>query len=259
MYSKMTPQQISAYLKRIKIEKPEKLTLDYLTALQMAHVSNIPFENLDFKRDVPVELDRQHLYEKIIKGMRGGVCSEVNTLYTWLLESLGYDVISFSSRIIAESAPVQAKSHRIMGVKINDSMYITDVGKNAENHRIPLILEENTEQSDRECTYKFTRDEFFGWVLWQERPGMGWRRKLGFTEDIAIDADFIGPTMFAQYHPSSFLNKHANVSLYINGTFHALRGGYYLQEHGGIEEIICEIKDDKHESKLLKEIFNLQI
>lgn len=56
---------------------------------------------------------------------------------------------------------------------------------------------------------------------------------------------------------SSFLNKNANVSLYINGVFHALRGGYYLQEHGGVEEKICLIEDGHHEAKLLKEIFGL--
>lgn len=42
--------------------EPKELTLEYLTELQIANVSSIPFENLDFRRNVPVELDREYLF-----------------------------------------------------------------------------------------------------------------------------------------------------------------------------------------------------
>lgn len=62
----MTTQQIAAYLERINMAEPKEPTLEYLTELQMAHISSIPFENLDFRRNVPVELDGEHLFKKII-------------------------------------------------------------------------------------------------------------------------------------------------------------------------------------------------
>lgn len=255
--SVMTSQQVDLYLDYIGMERPEALDLEYLTRLQMAHVSNVPFENLDILRKVPLSLKREHLFEKIVMNHRGGVCSEVNTLFNWLLESLGFEVVSFSSRIISEKIPVQAKSHRLMGVKLNGGMYITDVGKTAENHRIPLLLKEEVEQDDGECVYKFTKDDFFGWILWQKRPGLGWRRKLGFTEDSTIDLDFEEATRFAQYNEGSFFNKCPMVSLYIDGVFHALRGDCYLHEHNGIEELIYKIESKEQEAQVLKEIFGL--
>lgn len=253
----MTEEQIKEYLSRINLDPPKQPDLAYLSRLQMAHMSAIPFENLDIMENKRISLDRETLFDKMIRRQRGGVCSEINTLYNWLLESLGYDVISYSSRVIATTAPLQGRSHRIMGVRLEGKSYLTDAGYNFEHHRIPLLLEADTIQSDGECEYKLVRDDFFGWVMWQNRPGLGWRRKLGFTEEPQIDLDFVQPTFFAQYHPDSRINKYLKVSLYIDGVFHAIRSGSYLREHGGAEEIIQPVDSKETEDRLLREIFHL--
>lgn len=253
----MTKAQIKEYLARIKMEPPEHADLEYLSRLQMAHMAKVPFENLDIMEGKMLSLDREKLFDKMIRKKRGGVCSELNTLYNWLLESLGYDVISYSSRIIAKTAPLQGRSHRIMGVRLAKDTYLTDVGYNFEHHRIPLLLKEDLIQPDGECEYKLVKDDFFGWVMWQNRPGLGWRRKLGFTEEPQIDLDFVQPTFFAQYHPDSLINKYLKVSLYIDGVFHAIRSGNYLREHGGIEEILEQVDSKEREEALLTEIFRL--
>lgn len=253
----MTTQQVRAYLDRIHMEAPQQPDFEYLAKLQMAHVTYIPFENLDMMNNVPLIIDREHLFDKIIVQKRGGVCSELNTLYNWLLESLGYDVVSYASRVIAKTAPLQARSHRIIGVRLDGRTYLTDVGCNFEHCRIPIALEADIEQDDGECVYKLVRDEFFGWVMWQKRPGMEWRRKVGFTEEPQIDMDFVQPTFFAQNHPDSRINKYTKVSRYKDGIFYAIRDGKFLKESGGVEEVICEIKDKEHEQQLLHDIFDL--
>ena len=43
----MTEEQIEKYLERIGIETPKELDLTYLSRLQRAHMSHIPFENID--------------------------------------------------------------------------------------------------------------------------------------------------------------------------------------------------------------------
>ena len=110
----MSKEQIAEYLQRIEARRPDGtgLDLEYLTHLQAQHISHIPFENLDIMEGKPISLDRGDLFHKIISCRRGGVCSELNTLYNWLLESLGFDVTSYSARIIAATAPVQMRSHR---------------------------------------------------------------------------------------------------------------------------------------------------
>lgn len=253
----MTESQIDAYLARINMNRPERLDLEYLTRLQFSHMSAIPYENLDVMAGRPASLHRETLFEKIIHGNRGGICSEINTLYNWLLESLGFETISYSSRIIASSLPIQTQSHRIMGVLMDRGTYLTDAGFNFEHHRIPLLLEEGLVQSDGECAYKLVKDPFWGWVMWQHRPEHGWRRKLGFTEEPHIDLDFVPATFFAESHPDSRINKCVKVSLYINGTFHAIRSNQYLTEQGGEERIIAPITDREQEQRILREIFHL--
>ncbi|MCQ4636741.1 arylamine N-acetyltransferase [Anaerovorax odorimutans] len=253
----MSQEKIDAYLKRIDMPFPENLDLAYLSRLQWSHMCHIPFENLDIMAGLPLSLNREDLYCKVIERSRGGVCSELNTLYNWLLESLGFEVVSYSSRIIAKTLPIQTQSHRVMGVQLDGKTYLTDVGFNFEHHRIPLLLEENLIQPDGECEYKLVRDEFWGWVMWQNRPGEGWRRKLGFTEEPHIDLDFVPATFYASSHPDSRINKCTKVSLYIDNQFYAIRSGSFLREHGGVEEIIEPALSKEREGEILKDIFGL--
>ena len=235
------------------------LDLEYLTHLQTQHISHIPFENLDIMAGKPISLDRSDLFHKIITCRRGGVCSELNTLYSWLLESLGFDVTSYSARIIASTAPVQMRSHRIIGVHMQSGTFLSDVGFNFDHHRIPLRLEADLVQYDGECEYKLVRDDFWGWLMWQHRPNLGWRRKLGFTEEPQIDLDFAAPTFFAAKHPDSRINKTTKVSIHRNGRFYAIRSGAFLTENGGEEEIIEKITSKEQELRLIRDFFLLPV
>lgn len=253
----MTEKQISQYLERIETDRPDAADLENLTKLQFANVSHIPYENLDILAGREISLDREHLFEKIILNGRGGVCSETNTLYNWLLESLGYDTVSYNSRIIARANPVQTTGHRVIGVDIDGIPYITDVGVNYEHHRIPLKLENGLVQNDGVCDYRLEKDDFFGWVLWQQRPGTEWRRKLGFTENPNIDLDYIQALYMAIHHEGSKFNKTAKVSQYICGEFFAVREREFFTEHSGIPESICTFETKEEERQKVIEIFGL--
>jgi N-hydroxyarylamine O-acetyltransferase len=58
----------------------------------------VPFENLDIGLKRPIRLDRQSLWDKIVARRRGGFCYEVNGLFAWLLEQIGYDVTYLNAR-----------------------------------------------------------------------------------------------------------------------------------------------------------------
>lgn len=255
----MTDRQIRMYLDRIGISEFRGPDLTGLKALQKAHISHIPFENIDIMRGKPISLDRERLFEKIIIGKRGGVCSELNTLYSWLLDSLGYRSESYISRIISKTMPVQHKSHRIMAVDVGGRKYITDVGFNYEHHRIPLKLEENFIQDDGECRYRFSRDDMLGWILWQERREFGWRKKISFTEDPCMDVDLVPVTFYAENHKDSAINKFIKVSLHVDGTFYALRSGLFLKEISGVEHVLEKGISEEREAEILRQVFHLSI
>ena len=144
---KMTEQQIEAYLVRIGHEGPVTLDLAGLSAIHKAHQRTVPFENLDILAGVPLSLDHEALFDKIITRRRGGVCAELNTIYNWLLYSLGFQVTSYNSRIIT-GENVEFRRHRVLGIRFGDKTYTTDVGSTMEYARMPLLLEEGVVQED---------------------------------------------------------------------------------------------------------------
>lgn len=255
----LSPERIKMYLTRIGLEPPITLDLDYLTSLQFAHLSQIPYENLGIMAGIPTSLNREDLYHKIIELRRGGVCSELNGIYNWLLESLGFDVTSYSCRIIATTDPIQWRSHRAMGIKLDGKIFLTDVGYNFEHPRIPLILEDELIQFDGKCEYKLVRDDFWGWIMWQKRPNCDWRRILGFTEEPQIDLDFVPNMYYFDSHPNSRFNKFTKVSIYDEENCYAIREHQYYIEHCGVEVSITPITSKEEEQRLLKEVFQLFI
>ena len=147
------------------------------------------------------------MFAKIIMKNRGGICFELNGLYNWLLESLGYKVTSYAARFIDRLEEYQIRRHRVMCIELEDKRYLTDVGVNSESPRCPLEMAEGKVQSDGICEYKFSRDPFFGWLLWQKERRKPWKRLFGFTEEQQLDMDFIPACIYTDLHPDSPLNK----------------------------------------------------
>ena len=81
---------VDAYLERIGYWGTWAPTAETLRQLHRAHLYAVPFENLDIPLGRPITLSLPVLYEKIVGRHRGGFCYELNTLFGWLLEQLGF-------------------------------------------------------------------------------------------------------------------------------------------------------------------------
>ena len=62
-----------------------------LRALHERHLRSIPFEDLDIHQNIPIRLDPESLYQKLVVRRRGGFCYELNYLFSQLLSALGFD------------------------------------------------------------------------------------------------------------------------------------------------------------------------
>ena len=145
----MTKEQIRQYLHKLQLEDlTPKADLPTLQKLQDAHLKYIPYDNFDCLNSKITSLKREDMFNKLILHNRGGICFELNGLYAWLLESLGFNFVSFAGRFINKINVYQMRQHRNMCVTIDGKRYITDVGVNSESPRIPLLLEEQRVQSD---------------------------------------------------------------------------------------------------------------
>ncbi len=132
-----------AYLARIGLSRPPKT----LAELQVAHLLTVPFENLDIVAGVPISLEPDAIFDKVVRRRRGGFCYELNGLLAWLLEALGYSVTMLSARVIdGEGAEGPEYDHLVLRVDL-DEPWLVDVGF-GDTFREPMPLRGDSELLD---------------------------------------------------------------------------------------------------------------
>lgn len=256
----MKKLQIEQYLRKLQLNDFEPtVNLATLTKLQDAHLKYIPYENFDCLNGKITSLKRQDMFNKVIMHNRGGICFELNGLYNWLLESLGFDVTSYSARFIDKMETYQLRRHRVMCVALGDKRYLTDVGVNSESPRVPLEITEGLIQSDGISQYKFTRSEFWGWLLWQKERGKIWKRLFGFTEEPQIDKDFITPSFWCDAHPDSPFIKSKKLSIFREDCNITIRSNYLKFYLGGRVKYRYKINTGAELKEILWEYFGINV
>ena len=118
--------RVDEYLDRIGAERPERLDLDALAALQEAHLVAVPFENLDVFDRVPVSVDQDAILRKIIDRGRGGWCFEANGGFAWLLDALGFRVRRLGAAVLLDG-PNTLVDHLTIEVQL-ERPFLVDVG-----------------------------------------------------------------------------------------------------------------------------------
>ena len=118
---------VEGYLQRIGYTGGREPTAATLAALQRAHLLAVPFENLDIHLGRRLVLDREANYAKIVERCRGGWCFELNGLFAWLLEQLGFQVTLLGSNVHGTDGVSQDLAHLLLRVDLEQPL-IVDVG-----------------------------------------------------------------------------------------------------------------------------------
>lgn len=136
------------YLKRFNASLTQEHYLQNLTELQSLHMQNIPFENLDVIRRTPIYLNLESIYDKIVNQHRGGYCYEINGLFQWLLNELGFDAKLISATVQKPDGTwSKADTHAAILVEL-DTLYLVDAGfGDSTISPIPLGGERHTDHS----------------------------------------------------------------------------------------------------------------
>ena len=147
---------ISQYMKRIHMDMPKHINLDFLVRLHRQHVYHIPFENLSIKAKQPLSLDLSDLFKKVVAENRGGFCYELNHLFYGLLTSLNYDCDMIAARIFKEDVLGPPLDHMAIWVRHTDH-YLCDVGY-GDLFRSPMKLLHGFVQDDGINRYKIIQN-----------------------------------------------------------------------------------------------------
>lgn len=129
MSDRPSPTQIARYLDRIGFSATPAVDLATLAELHRRHVETIPWECLDAFAGRPTTRAPRHAFDKIVGQGRGGWCYEMNGLFAWMLEGLGFDVTRLAAGVMRDVMGDDAAigNHLLLIVRL-DRDYIADVG-----------------------------------------------------------------------------------------------------------------------------------
>ena len=132
--------ELTEFLRLLGVRR-EPPSLPFLRRLQRRCLTTVPFENLDIHWRVPIELDMRQAWEKFVRRRRGGFCYELNGLFGWTLEQLGFDVALLSGRVWRKPSRAWGPEydHLALHVRIGGGDYLVDVGY-GDAFRAPLAL-----------------------------------------------------------------------------------------------------------------------
>ncbi|WP_174614627.1 arylamine N-acetyltransferase family protein [Virgibacillus ihumii] len=192
-----------AYLDRFHAEKRVDADLPYLAYLQMQHMLHVPFENLDVINQVPITLNREKFFDKIVNHYRGGFCYELNGLFIWLLQQLGYQAHLISGTVHQKNGIwALANSHAAILVELDQS-YLVDVGfGDSVRHPLPITGKSINDVSGKYRVIYNEQNELGPYLLQKNREGL-WTNLYCFDIEENKLIDFTSMCNYNQTSPDS--------------------------------------------------------
>lgn len=249
---------VQRYLERIGFEGDPTLTTETLGRLQTRHLQAVPYENLDILRGVPLSLEVEHLYEKIVTQKRGGYCFELNQLFGWLLSELGFHVTHYVARFWKdEPNPPPKRRHHVLRVDLNGESLLCDVGVGGVIPRTPLRITPGVETTDGRACYKLEQHEAWGWVLCERHHGE-WRWVYSFREEPQLEKDFIMASFWCEFSPESIFKKNPMVSIHTPDGYRSFAGNEFRTFQGETVRTVVPENDEEYRALLLH-YFGIQL
>ena len=168
----MSAFDLDAYLARIGVRGPLAPTLETLTALTRAHITRIPFENVDVLLGRGIRIDLDSIVEKMVVAGRGGYCFEHGTLFQAALERIGFRPVAHAARVVVIVPRHQSpRTHMFLTVEVAGERFVIDPGFGGHTALVPVPLREGAEVRDGRDRHRMVRHEG-EWVLEAEIEGM---------------------------------------------------------------------------------------
>lgn len=239
---------IQSYLNRIGYHGPLDGSAETLAALQEAHVKSVPYENLDILMGVPLSLEIPDLFRKIVKNHRGGYCFELNGLFAWLLECLGYPVHQCMSRFLRDETAIPMRRHRVLKVEAERIFWLCDVGVGGPSPCRPLQMEAGLEQHQGNEAYRLKQDPFLGWVVEEFRKD-AWMQYYSFTEEPQLPLDYVMPSYWCEHAPESIFTKTGMLSIRTQAGRNTIAGDEFRIFTGkGVKVFVPESEEERKDA-----------
>lgn len=252
---------IQNYLARINYNGSLEPNLQTLSALQVAHMRKVPFENLSIHYKQPILLNEEALYKKIVGENRGGFCYELNGMFAWLLRSLGYHVDMLSAGVVTDDGGFGPEfDHMTLLVHLEED-YLVDVGF-GDSFQEPLRINFRGEQRQGGMSYQLSADAKRDALVLSEqnnldeKPGM--QSQYRFTLNPHSMHEYEGMCQYHQTSPASHFTQKRVCSLATaSGRYTLSELKFIVTEKGRRTEQM--LGSEEEFSTILKEYFNIRL
>jgi N-hydroxyarylamine O-acetyltransferase len=249
---KVSEINVQRYLARIGITEGIRVDYHSIRLIQERHMLSVPFENLNIVNGLPIELDLDSLYDKIVVRRRGGYCYELNGLLAWVLKSLGYPVSLLSGQVRRDDGTFGPEfDHMVLLVSLHQD-YIVDVGF-GDSVRSPLPLSGEV-VVDASGSYRIMPEYDSDVLLFQKRLGGEWVSEFRFTRKPRQIDDFRDMNIYQQTSPESHFTKNLIISIATPNGRVSISGDTFIETIGA-DKKRRTIRSDDERNDLLKRHF----
>ena len=184
---------------RINYTGSLRVDAETLRNLQLAHLRNVPFENLSIHAGEPIVLNDEALFAKIVSIRHGGFCYELNGLFSWLLRTLGFDVFMLAAGVANREGGFGPEfDHMALMVNLEER-WLADVGF-GDSFLEPLLLDEDGSQQQGTQAFRIIPDDSH-LIVTRRDTDQEWKPQYRFTLHYNY-ADYEEMCHFHQKSPS---------------------------------------------------------
>ncbi|MBX9868382.1 MAG: arylamine N-acetyltransferase, partial [Burkholderiaceae bacterium] len=251
MINRLSEIEVKQYLQRLRFEFDGVSNEANLCALQSAHLRHIPFENLDIHQGKSLDLNTHKLFEKLILARRGGICYELNGLFSTLLSTLGFTVSMLSARVFSGDDLGPNFDHMLLLVTAVGKKFIVDVGF-GDSFLMPLDLDkEGFTQSDSNYAIDWQDSAY---VLIKRDVVGEMRRQYRFTLEEYDIAAFDAMCQFHQTSATSHFTQKSICSIATENGRTTISNGRLIKTDVS-QKIEFAIIDAAHYANILQQEF----
>jgi len=253
---------IRAYLKRIYYDGVIYTDLPTLHSLQQHHVFGIPFETLDIHNHIPIILQLDSLYQKVVLDRRGGYCYELNTLFHRLLAISGFKVHMVAGRLLHGHGYGREFEHMALIVELEGKKWLVDVGYGDFSLR-PLAVEPGAIQSDGRTFYQIVDKiyvdgkEYLGVAKWNDSK-QTFKIEYIFTLTPRNLHEFAEMNHFHQTSRESHFARSLICSLPTPEGRISIINNKLIRTSNGNKQV-KQIVDEDHRDKILEKYFHMDM
>ena len=192
---------LDAYLRRVEYAGARNAALATLQAITRAHITHVPFENLDVLLGRGIALDLASLQAKLVAGRRGGYCFEQNLLFSAVLQSFGFNVTQLAARVRLGSSVLRPRTHMTLAVEADGAHWLTDVGFGGQGPLAPVPLGGGSISQQGAWAFRIADESGLNVLQWSR--GAEWQDLYAFTMEPQHRVDYEQMSHYTSTHPSS--------------------------------------------------------